>query len=343
MRRRSSSCSVRNWWRSSRAENSSSASGFTRPSCGERTLGGAAAASCCSSRTNGTGSPSCGTPRRRRPAPAPAGAGRSRRRATQVEPELLERALLELVEPHALLGAGHLVAVHAADQLAPAPGRARAAARGPASMLAPRGARRPPRRASRAAVAAERPLQPVEDHRHALQRRRGRRGPRGAPVRGGRSHGPVRRALARRRAPASPRDQPGHGRAPRRSAARAAPRSRRARAARAASASLASVVDSARRPRRPAAGQRAARARRAPARSASRASSAVAMALGQPFGLTLRRPRLGAVLGELLGDRSEVGVGLVQPGQRRRPRCAGPRDAPARDGSARRRAVARCG
>ena len=34
-----------------------------------------------------------------------------------VEAELLERALLELLDPHLLLGAGHLVAVHGVDQL----------------------------------------------------------------------------------------------------------------------------------------------------------------------------------------------------------------------------------
>ena len=52
---RSSSCSVRNLCRSSIAENSSSASGFTLPSM----LSARSAARsrfCCSSRTNGTGS-----------------------------------------------------------------------------------------------------------------------------------------------------------------------------------------------------------------------------------------------------------------------------------------------
>ena len=34
-----------------------------------------------------------------------------------VEAELLEGALLELLDPHLLLGAGHLVAVHGVDQL----------------------------------------------------------------------------------------------------------------------------------------------------------------------------------------------------------------------------------
>ena len=37
--------------------------------------------------------------------------------AVGVEAELLERALLELLDPHPLLGAGHLVAVHGVDQL----------------------------------------------------------------------------------------------------------------------------------------------------------------------------------------------------------------------------------
>ena len=55
MRLRSSSCSVRNLCRSSIAENSSSASGFTRPSI-DRARSAARSRFSCSSRTNGVGS-----------------------------------------------------------------------------------------------------------------------------------------------------------------------------------------------------------------------------------------------------------------------------------------------
>jgi hypothetical protein len=38
------------------------------------------------------------------------------RSGPRIQPELFERALLELLDPHPLLGAGQLVAVHRVDQ-----------------------------------------------------------------------------------------------------------------------------------------------------------------------------------------------------------------------------------
>ena len=151
---RSSSCSVRNLCRSSIAENSSSASGLTLPSIASARsavrsrfcllladvrhglgLGGVGLSSACASgslRSNGT---SWSGPY-------------SATSAVGVEAELLERALLELLDPHPLLGAGHLVAVHGVDQLVvlagqvaqPARGRRAAACSRPCAGLLDRGA-----------------------------------------------------------------------------------------------------------------------------------------------------------------------------------------------------------
>ena len=116
MRLRSSSCSVRNLCRSSIAENSSSASGFTRPSI-DRARSAARSRLACSSRTNGVGL------RRLLALGHLSGEGDERGRAVVVdqaggvEAELLQRALLELLDAHLLLGAGHLVAVDGADEL----------------------------------------------------------------------------------------------------------------------------------------------------------------------------------------------------------------------------------
>ena len=116
MRLRSSSCSVRNLCRSSMAENSSSASGLTRPSM-DSDRSAVRSRLTCSSRTNGVRL-------RRLLAVGHLTAERDQRgravvvdEPVGVEPELLERALLELLDPHLLLGAGHLVAVDGVDQL----------------------------------------------------------------------------------------------------------------------------------------------------------------------------------------------------------------------------------
>ena len=72
----------------------------------------------CSSRAYGTGSGAC-SPSATSPVKAadelvgPVVGDQ----CLHVEPELVERALLELLDPHALLGPGHLVAVDRADQL----------------------------------------------------------------------------------------------------------------------------------------------------------------------------------------------------------------------------------
>ena len=121
MRRRSSSCSVRNLCRSSSAENSSSASGLTRPSWASA-RSAARSRFCCSSRSYGAGSRRSGSPSSGSSAPR-----RHRRdrlvgpvlgdQGVGVEAELLEGPLLQLLDAHPLLGAGHLVAVHGVDQL----------------------------------------------------------------------------------------------------------------------------------------------------------------------------------------------------------------------------------
>ena len=114
---RSSSCSVRNRCRSSSAENSSSASGLTVPSIAS-SRSAVRSRLACSSRTNGVGSGVSLAVLDQPGERAPAGRARSRlTRPVGVEAELLERLLLELLDAHLLLGAGHLVAVHRADQL----------------------------------------------------------------------------------------------------------------------------------------------------------------------------------------------------------------------------------
>ena len=112
---------MRNLCRSSSAENSSSASGLIRPSCASA-RSAVRSRLVCSSRSNGD--------RLGRLLPlgdltGPFDQHRGdqlvgavlRHQGLGVEPELLERPLLELLDPHLLLGAGHLVAVHAVDQL----------------------------------------------------------------------------------------------------------------------------------------------------------------------------------------------------------------------------------
>ena len=115
--RRSSSCSVRNLCRSSRAENSSSASGLIRPSWASA-RSAMRSRFCCSSRTYGVGSGSTsrilvGQRGRRRHELVGTVVADER---LEVEAELVERPLLELLHPHPLLGAQHLVAVHGVGQ-----------------------------------------------------------------------------------------------------------------------------------------------------------------------------------------------------------------------------------
>ena len=82
-----------------------------------------------------------------------------------VEPELLERALLELLDAHPLLGPGHLVAVHGVDQLVellgqvaqPARGRAISSSSRPRRACSTRGPLGPRRPRSRPRAARGRP------------------------------------------------------------------------------------------------------------------------------------------------------------------------------------------
>ena len=86
-----------------------------------------------------------------------------------VEPELLQRALLELLDAHPLLGAGHLVAVHGVDQLVvlaaevAQPGADRAAA-------PPRGRARACSTAARSSAAAARSTPPAGPARRRRRR-----------------------------------------------------------------------------------------------------------------------------------------------------------------------------
>ncbi len=93
-----------------------------------------------------------------------------------VEAELVEGALLELLDAHPLLGAGHLVAVHRADQLVVlAPEVAEGGAHGHQLLLAP-----PPRLLHGGALVGrehDRALEPVEHLAHG-----GRDGLRGAAL-----------------------------------------------------------------------------------------------------------------------------------------------------------------
>ena len=107
---------MRNLCRSSIAVNSSSASGLTRPSIASA-RSAVLSRFCCSSRTNGTGSGAISSS-----ATSPKNGTRCLRAVVVDQPvgvhaELLERTLLELLDPHLLLGARHLVAVHGVDQL----------------------------------------------------------------------------------------------------------------------------------------------------------------------------------------------------------------------------------
>ena len=313
---RSSSCSVRNLCRSSSAENSSSASGLTLPSIASA-RSAVRSRLVCSSRSYGAGSGA------RLALGHLAGEGHELVGAVVgdqrllVEAELLERALGELLDPHPLLGAGHLVAVDGVDQLVVLAGQVAQRPRGPPSSSCSRSAR-DASTAARASAArwidtsslarttptatptawAARPSRTSRSRRSIGPGARlalGLRPPGPGRRRGRAAHGRAPRWCA---APAGRPSRPAGPRGPPRRGARArrcrAPRRWRPRRRRAAASSSAR-----------------------PARSCSRASWAVGDRLGDPVGLGTRAsPGLRAVVAELLGDGREGRVGLVQLGQR---------------------------
>ena len=217
--RRSSSCSVRNLCRSSIAENSSSASGLTRPS--SRSARSAVRSRfCCSSRTYGAGS-GCSSPSSTSPLNGHQLVGAVvGDQPVGVQPELLERPLLELLDAHLLLGAGHLVAVHGVDQLVVL--LAEVAQRGAdvEQLLLAAGAGLLDRGAGLGGP-VDRDLEPAEHVADRAGRPPRRRGPRGAAARGARRRGRGPRARRWRRGPASRRGRAAPGPAPPRCAARA--------------------------------------------------------------------------------------------------------------------------
>ena len=236
--------------------------------------------------------------------------------ASRVEAELLERALLELLDPHLLLGAGHLVAVDGVDELVVLAGQvAQPGADGEQLLLA---ALAGPLdlRAGRCGP-ADRDVEPVE---HV---RRPRRRPPGPPR-------PSRSSRARALdlagaglalvlggaqqlvGPAVQGARPLLGGAQREPGLHLALAGTRGRPRRAARASSVDLLES---------GSSSARASRA-SRSPSPARSLVAGLLGlgdrplEPLGLAAGGAGLGAELAELLGHRGQGGVGLVQLGER---------------------------
>ena len=224
--RRSSSCSVRNLCRSSRAENSSSASGLIRPSWASA-RSALRSRFCCSSRTYGIGSgstsrTSSGSTGRRRHQLVGTVVADER---LEVEAELVERALLELLHPHPLLGAQHLVAVHGVGQLPSAPPRARGPCRASRRGRA-RGRTGPARPRTTLDRRGQRTLQPGQHHVHALADRVGGVRPHGSGARDVPWHGPAPVAPARPTCAGCRRGRAGRGRAPRRCATRAGPPSR---------------------------------------------------------------------------------------------------------------------
>ena len=322
---RSSSCSVRNWCRSSSAANSSSASGLTRPSSGERPLGRRAAASPArrgrTARARGSGA--SGVDRRRRGAAGDGGTSWSRavlrEQRLGVDAELLERLGLERLDPQPLLGAGDLVAVHGVGEpLQLGAELAASAAERPSSLGVAPSARRLGRG-------------PLLGRRARASARAGR-APHAAPG----AHGPRPRGLAGRRArgaAAAPRARP-LGRRAARSSGSARPASARTRSSPVRTASRAST--SAWRAARRLAGERA-RGRRRSARRRRARPAARGEPLAQLGAGAARRPRgaprraasaaasrsasplaaraVRAELAELLGDGGHPRVGLVQPAE----------------------------
>ena len=236
---RSSSCSVRNLCRSSIAENSSSASGLTRPSMRQRPLGGAQPLLLLLAdvRHRLGRLLALGHLAGERHELVGAVVGDQR---VGVEAELLERPLLELLDPHPLLGAGHLVAVDGVDQLVvlaaevaqPARGRRAAPARGrrgPARRPAAARWRRWIETSSRCSTygdgdadrlggpaLADQPLAALGGAGPGLALGLRRPGPAGRPGRAGRARAP-RRCAAR----AGPPSRPAGPAGPPRRAARA--------------------------------------------------------------------------------------------------------------------------
>ena len=198
-------------------------------------------------------------------------------RHVAVDAELLERALLELLDPHLLLGAGHLVAVDGVDQLVVLAGQvAQLGANGEQLLLATL-AGALDLRAGRGGP-ADRDVEPVQHEGDRRRRPPGPPRPRGPAAPGARSRGRGSRAPAGRRAAAGRPGRAARATAPRRCAATSRASISPCRAARAASASCSrSSVTSSR------SGSSSARASRvsrspSPSRSLVRASCASAIA-----------------------------------------------------------------
>ena len=217
--------------------------------------------------------------------------------------------------PHALLGPGHLVAVDGVDQLVELAPSVRSCSRVSRSSLL---AARAPLLDGAALGLGERDrlLEPGEDDGGAASDGLDRPGPRRSVARGGPAPWRARRARPARpwrRASA----RPCSARA-RSSAVRSASRASISpdRAARAASASCSRRLVSGSSSGDSSADLSRCSSSASPARSASREASRGLDGLVDPVRLGARRAGLGAVLGELLGDRGEGGVGLVQLRQR---------------------------
>ena len=232
-----------------------------------------------------------------------------------VEAELLERALLELLDAHPLLGAGHLVAVHGVDQLVELAAEVAQPLAGLAQLLLATGAALLDAGAL-GGGRRDRLLEPGEHDGHARARPPRRRGPRAGAARGGRSPRPGRRARPARPAAASRPGRAGRGPAPRSCAAASRASISAARAARDSSASRSRSAVSGSSSGASSARRAATPARRAPRGPGRGPPAAAAMRLVEALGLGAGVAGLRAVLAELLGHRGQRRVGLVQLGQR---------------------------
>ena len=235
---RSSSCSVRNWCRSSSAGELLQRQRVDPAEQGQRPLGGAQPLLLLGpdERRRVRLGPRRDLVRRRRRRRAPAGRAVLRDQRLGLDAELLQRLLLQRLDPQPLLGAGHLVAVHAVGEplqlarRARAAGRGRRSARRPARPGPPRRARAPrPRGPASAPGGRGRPARPAPP--------RARRPPRGPGARpAGLRPGPASRSWAAARASWSARPASARTRSsPVRTASRASTSA--CRAARAASSS----------------------------------------------------------------------------------------------------------
>ena len=317
---RSASCSVRNWWRSSSAANSSSASGLTRPSSGERALGGAQPLLLLLADVRDRG----GRPGSSRSARRRAGSRRDvlvravlLDQHRRVEAEVVDRARLQRLDAQALLGAGDLVAVGDVGELGELggadvrPRRGRRSPRGRASRARP-SRRRRARPTRGAATRRARPARAVAPSRDGLGDR-GLARP-GALALGGPARG--RPARPGRRVRATRPGRTARARAPRRCAGQ--PRLGLARAgagrelgqpvARALSTIAASLSAGSASAAAQALGELGELGGRRP-----RACRDAAERLLQPLGLGVRGAGRGAEVAQLLGHGGERGVGLVEP------------------------------